>query len=79
MRDVANTAIDAPFRLPSAAHHLDFVRSSAGPVRQILDRLDPPAADAAWAEIGERLSAFMTPSGWKGPNELLLTAERRRE
>ena len=77
-QDVASTTMAAPFRLPSVDHYLDFVRSSASPIQQILDRLDKPAADAAWAEIRQRLSAFATPAGWEGPNELLLTAGRRR-
>jgi len=75
--EVATTTIDAPFKLPSARHYLDFVRASASPVRQILSRLDDSAAAAAWAEMEERLAAFNTPSGWEGPNELLLTAGRR--
>jgi SAM-dependent methyltransferase len=74
--DVATTRIDAPFRLPSVRAYLDFVRSSASPVQQILAGLDDAAADAAWAEIEKRLSVFTTPSGWEGPNELLLTAGR---
>lgn len=73
-RDVATTAIDAPFRLPSVESYLDFIRGSASPIQQILGRLDKGAAEAAWGEIEERLSAFMTPLGWAGPNELLLTA-----
>lgn len=75
--DVATTAIDAPFRLPTTRHYLDFVRSSASPVQQILGRLDPAAADAAWQDIEERLTTFQTADGWVGPNELLLTAARR--
>lgn len=76
-RDVATTALQAPFRLPTAAHYLDFIRSSAGPIQQILGRLEPAAAQAAWDEMAERLQAFTTPQGWVGPNELLLTAGRR--
>lgn len=75
-REVATTAIPAPFRLPSARHYLDFVRASASPVRQILSQLEPSAAEAAWADIEERLSRFTTDDGWVGPNELLLTAGR---
>ena len=77
LRDVATTKIDAPFRLPSAAHYLAFIRSSASPIQQILGRLAPAAQQAAWAEMEERLRAFQSPSGWEGPNELLLTAGRR--
>jgi ubiquinone/menaquinone biosynthesis C-methylase UbiE len=76
-RQVATTAIEAPFRLPSARHYLDFVRASASPIQQILSRLDAAAQDAAWADMESRLHAFDTPDGWMGPNELLLTAARR--
>lgn len=75
--EVATTVIDAPFRMPSVRHYLDFIRTSASPVMQILGRLDAAAVDAAWAEMQERLSAFNTATGWEGPNELLLTAGRR--
>ena len=76
-RDVATTVLQAPFRLPSARHYLDFVRSSASPIQEILGGLSPAAAQAAWSEMEERLVAFTTPAGWEGPNELLLTAARR--
>lgn len=76
-QDTATTTLDAPFHLPSARHYLDFVRSSASPIQQILGRLDPSAAAAAWADMEERLGVFTTPNGWVGPNELLLTAARR--
>ena len=75
-RDVATTAVDAPFHLPSARHYLDFIRASASPIQQILGRLEPDAAQAAWTEMEERLEQFTTPTGWVGPNELLLTAAR---
>lgn len=76
-RDVATTTLDSPFRLPTARHYLDFVRTSASPIQQILGRLDRAAADAAWAEMEQRLGEFTTPDGWVGPNELLLTVGRR--
>ncbi len=78
-QDVATTALDAPFCLPSVDHYLAFVRSSASPILQILGRLDAVAAEAAWSEMRERLLAFTTPDGWEGPNELLLTAGHRPE
>jgi SAM-dependent methyltransferase len=78
-QDVATTAVDAVFRMPSVDHYLAFVRSSASPIQQILGRLDAAAADAAWGEMRERLMAFNTPQGWEGPNELFLTAGRRAE
>jgi SAM-dependent methyltransferase len=76
-QDVASTALDAPFHLPTARHYLDFVRASASPIQQIVGRLSPEAANAAWADMEERLGVFTTASGWVGPNELLLTAARR--
>ena len=74
---VATTKIMAPFRLPSVKDYLDFVRKSASPIVQILSRLDDTARQAAWVEIEDKLSVFNTPSGWEGPNELLLTVGRR--
>ena len=76
-RDVATIRIDAPFRMPSAKAYLDFVRTSASPIQSILSRLDTAAAEAAWADMEEKLSIFTAPWGWEGPNELLLTAGRR--
>lgn len=75
--DVATTAIDAVFCLPSVDDYLAFVRSSASPILAILAQLPPAAAAAAWAEMRERLDVFSTAQGWAGPNELLLTAGRR--
>jgi len=76
-QDIATTALDAPFHLPSVRHYLDFIRASASPIQHILGRLPPQAADAAWADMEEHLNVFTTPDGWVGPNELLLTAARR--
>jgi hypothetical protein len=77
--DVATTEFDALFRLPSVDHYLDFVRSSASPIMQILSRLDAASAEAAWSEMRDRLRAFTAHDGWEGPNEVLLTAGRRPE
>jgi ubiquinone/menaquinone biosynthesis C-methylase UbiE len=76
-REVATTKMAAPFRLPSARHYLDFVKTSAGPIVAVIERLEHAKRDMAWMEMEERLRAFETPSGWVGPNELLLTAGRR--
>lgn len=76
LRDVSVTAIDAPFRLPSAAHYLDFIRSAATPVQAILSGLAPEAAQAAWRDMESRLARFDTAEGWEGPNELLLAFGR---
>jgi SAM-dependent methyltransferase len=76
--DVGTSAVNASFCASSVDDYLSFVRSAGGPIVQILARLAPAAAEAAWAEMRERLSAFNTAAGWEGPNELLLTAGRRR-
>lgn len=77
-REVATTKMAAPFKLSSARNYLDFIRTSAGPVLQILAKLDDAARQAAWAEMESKLEEFNTASGWEGPNELLLTAGRGR-
>lgn len=74
---VATTRVDAPFHLPSAADYVQFLRTSAGPIQQIVARLDPPAQAAAWADMQAQLHAFDSAGGWSGPNELLLSAGRR--
>jgi len=74
---VATTRVEAPFRLPSVRDYLDFVRRSASPILQILDRLDETARHAAWTDIEGKLTAFNARDGWEGPNELLLTVGYR--
>lgn len=75
--EVETTTMAAPFRLPSAKDYLAFIRTSAGPILQILGRLDEAKRQAAWAEIEAKLKAFDTTDGWAGPNELLLTSGRK--
>lgn len=77
--DVATTAFDAVFHLPSVDDYIAFVRNSASPILQILGHLDAASAEAAWSEMRDRLMAFTSHEGWEGPNELLLTAGRRPE
>ena len=76
-QNVATTALDAPFRMPTANNYLNFIRSSASPIQQILGRLAPDVAAAAWVEMEDRLGVFTTADGWVGPNELLLTAGQK--
>jgi ubiquinone/menaquinone biosynthesis C-methylase UbiE len=68
---VAVHAVCAPFHAPSAAHYLEFVRSAASPIIEILAPLSSAARDAAYQDMTEQLQVFNTPSGWSGPNELL--------
>lgn len=70
--DVAVHTVSAPFRAPSAAHYVDFLRSSASPIIEILTPLSAAAKQQAWNDMTEQLSVFNTPSAWAGPNELLL-------
>jgi SAM-dependent methyltransferase len=75
--DATTTRLSAPFRLPAAKDYVEFIRTSAGPILQLLAHLDETARAAAWAEIEERLGSFQTRDGWVGPNELLLGAGTR--
>lgn len=70
--DVQTVRLPAPMRLPSVQRYVDFVRSSGSPIIDILHRLAPAARDAAWADMARQLSRFSTPTGWEGPNQLLL-------
>lgn len=71
--DVMTTRIAAPFRLPSVEDYLNFVRTSASPIVQLLGQLDAATQEAAWAAMKDKLQTFQSPSGWAGPNELLLS------
>ena len=75
--DVRTVKVQAPFKLSSVTDYLGFIRTSAGPILQILEKLDDTAKEAAWDEIENKLKAFNTSAGWEGPNELLLTTGRR--
>jgi hypothetical protein len=74
---VQTTTLPAPMTLPSAEHYVDFIRTSAGPIRDMIAPLDAPARQAAWDAMAQRLACFDTRDGWEGPNELLLTAGTR--
>jgi SAM-dependent methyltransferase len=74
--EVATTRIAAPFHLPTVKDYMTFIRTSAGPIMQIVNGLDAAKAEAAWADMERALSRYETRSGWEGPNELLLTAAR---
>ena len=76
-REVATTKVAAPFKLPTANNYLDFIKSSAGPIVAIMQRLQPAQREAAWMEMEESLRRFEAGTQWIGPNELLLTAARR--
>ncbi|MGE0310473.1 MAG: class I SAM-dependent methyltransferase [Lautropia sp.] len=69
---VATQRITAPLRLAGADAYVNFLRTSASPIQQLLAPLDPDAQARAWREIALRLSIFDGRQGWVGPNELLL-------
>jgi ubiquinone/menaquinone biosynthesis C-methylase UbiE len=70
--DVTARHISAPFHASSVEHYIDFLRSSASPVIEILAPLSATAQKCAWADMTEQLRIFSSKSGWDGPNELIL-------
>jgi SAM-dependent methyltransferase len=77
--EIATTSIAAPFHLPTVKDYMTFIRTSAGPIVQIVSGLDAANAEGAWADMEQALSRYQLPGGWEGPNELLLTAARRSQ
>jgi SAM-dependent methyltransferase len=74
---VTTTTMAVPFRLPRTADYLMFIRDAAGPVLQILSKLNPDARAAALADMETQLDTFQAADGWVGPNTLLLTVGTR--
>ena len=74
--EVRIESIEAPFRLPSVQHYVQFLRSAAAPVMALLQPLPAAVQHAAWQEIAAELGVFSTADGWCGPNRLLLAAGR---
>jgi SAM-dependent methyltransferase len=70
--DITARLISAPFHAPSVEHYIDFLRSSASPVIEMLSQLPDSAQQNAWADMTEQFRVFSSKSGWHGPNELLL-------
>jgi len=75
--EIATTSIAAPFHLPTVKDYMKFIRTSAGPIVEILKSLDGAKAEAAWADMEQVLGRYQTATGWEGPNQLLLTAARK--
>ncbi len=69
--DVAVRSVPAPFFASSAAHYVDFLRSSASPLMALLQPLAQSEQQAAWSDMTEHLRKFDIPGGWRGPNQLL--------
>ena len=70
--DINVQFVNAPFRLPTSRHYIDFLRSAASPVIEILAPLSASAQADAWDDMAAQLNLFATADGWVGPNELLL-------
>ena len=62
----------APMHAARCEDYVEFVRTSASPVIEVLKPLGPQARENAWSDITRQLQQFAAPSGWEGPNELLL-------
>jgi len=75
--DIEVRAVSAPMRLPSCQHYIDFVRTAGLPIIAILAPLSAAAQTEAWQDIAAQLDRFTTPTGWVGPNELLLCSATR--
>jgi len=75
--DITVRSVSAPMRLPSSQHYVAFVRSAGLPIVQLLATLPQSAQREAWHDMAAQLARFDTPSGWQGPNELLLCAAAR--
>ncbi len=75
--DLELRSVSAPLKLVSVEEYLRFVRTAAGPVMTILDRMSPDIWRAARAEMAAALSAYATVDGWEAPTELLLAAGAR--
>jgi SAM-dependent methyltransferase len=75
--DIEVRTIEAPLRLPSAAHCLRFERESFGALHQMLSGLPEREREAAWDEVGAALEEFEGPDGFTGPCRLLIGAGTR--
>jgi ubiquinone/menaquinone biosynthesis C-methylase UbiE len=75
--DIDIRALDAPMRLPSVKHYLDFVQTAGLPIMAILAPLPTAVQAAAWQDIEAQLLRFNSADDWVGPNELLLCTATR--
>ena len=75
--DICVRALDAPMRLPTVRHYVDFVQTAGLPIMAILAPLTAAAQAAAWQDIEQQLKRFNTGDEWVGPNQLLLCTATR--
>jgi ubiquinone/menaquinone biosynthesis C-methylase UbiE len=69
--------VSAPFCAPSVDDYMDFLRSAASPLMEILAPLSASAQHAAWRDMRDALHQFSGTENWQGPNELLLFKAQR--
>jgi hypothetical protein len=48
------------------------MRSGAGDVRQLINRLNESSREAAWAEVEQQFKQFEGPNGLEIPGEVLI-------
>ena len=77
LEDIEMRKIDAPVILASAAECLRFEQESFGALHQMLGKLDEAAKARAWAEVGEKLSAFETNGRFEGPCVMIAAVGRK--
>jgi SAM-dependent methyltransferase len=78
LTDIHVRKVDAPVILESAAECLRFEKESFGALHQMLGKLDEAAKAAAWAEVGEKLTAFETDGQFKGPCVMIAAVGKRQ-
>lgn len=59
-------------RFPSAADAIQRMRTGAGEMRELMNRLNETERETAWVEIEEQLRRFEGPNGLEVPGEVLI-------
>jgi ubiquinone/menaquinone biosynthesis C-methylase UbiE len=63
-----------PLRMSSAAQALAMMQEAFGAYRAVVSDRPETVRAAAWAEVGETLKTFETPTGFAAPAEVLVAA-----
>ena len=71
-RNVSVQAIPIVRRFPAASDAIRRMRSGAGDVRQLINRLSELTREMAWAEIEQQFKQFEGPTGLEIPGEVLI-------
>jgi ubiquinone/menaquinone biosynthesis C-methylase UbiE len=59
-------------RFASASEAIRRMRSGAGDVRQVMNRLSESSREAAWTEVEQQFAHFQGPNGLEIPGEVLI-------